>query len=204
MESSESLHVAADLNAWFQDVRRAMEKGVVGIAPEGPHRDAIVLDALQRNARLILDAPLDEEGFLYSPVCFFLVAACRRLRLQLGEGHWRAAIESLRGLRTQLEEARAVSSSVGLDLGTPAKFFKQELEQAIQNAGLGGRPSYLEREDREIALGLAVNWALRFLPAYASECHRLPTTDRRDLSWIGALVDPGSRIESPVSRRGSA
>lgn len=185
------LQVAAELDAWFRAVRETTEKGLFGIVPDGPHRDAIVLDALQRNARSILGAPLDNGGLLYSPVCFFLVAACRRLGIRLAEGHWRAAAENVSGLRTQLAEVRTASTSLGLEIGTPAALLKQELEQAIQNAGLGDRPSYLEREDREIALGLAVNWALRFLPAYAAEC-RLPPTGKKDLSWIGELVDPHS------------
>ena len=188
-----NLQVAAELDAWFRAVGETAEKGLFGMVPEGPHRHAIVLDALQRNARLILGAPLDKDGGLYSPVCFFLVAACRRLGIRLAEGHWRAAAENVSGLRTQLAEVRTASTSLGLEIGTPAALLKQELDQAIQNAGLGDRPSYLEREDREIALGLAVNWALRFLPAYAAEC-RLPTTGRRDLSWIGELVDPNPAV----------
>lgn len=193
MEAPESLSIAAALNTWFQDVRQATEKGVFEIAPEGPHRDAIVLDSLRRSARSIVDAPLDRTGGLYSPVCYFLVAACRRLRTGLAEGHWRAAIENLRTVRRQQAEAKDAASSVGLKLDTPAGFFKQELDQAIQNAGLAGRPSYLEKADREIALGLAVNWALRFLPAYAAECRPEPAPNRRDLSWIGGLVSPHDR-----------
>jgi len=71
--------IAAELTEWFDSVFDLTQESLFGIAPEGPHRDAVVVDSLIRNARIIYRAELDREGKLYSPLCFFLTAACRRL-----------------------------------------------------------------------------------------------------------------------------
>jgi hypothetical protein len=40
-----------------------------------------------------------------------------------------------------------------------------------RGAGLEGSASYLNREERQVALGLAINWGMRLLLAYAVECY---------------------------------
>jgi hypothetical protein len=89
-------HLAAELAEWFDSVFALTQKSLFGIVPDGPHRDAVVVDSMIRNARIIYRAELDTEGKLYSPLCFFLVAACRHLGARLGTSHWRAALENLR------------------------------------------------------------------------------------------------------------
>src|SRR5580658_682553 len=82
-------HVAAELAEWFDNVSDLTQKSLFGIAPEGPHRDAVVVDSMIRNGRIIYRAELDKEDKLYSPLCFFLVACCRHLAAHLRTGHWR-------------------------------------------------------------------------------------------------------------------
>jgi hypothetical protein len=56
---------------------------------------------------------------------------------------------------------------------------------------VAGGASYLNKEDREVALGLAVNWGMRLLLAYALEGTRsMDGSNRRDLAWIANLVKP--------------
>ena len=184
-------HAAADaLHEWFRSVVRIADKSWFSMAPEGPHRNAIVLDVLTRNARTLASKEVDREGTLYSPLSYFLAAASRQLRAPLGLGHWEAAVENVNLLRLQMTSAREESSRMGLELGSPAQLFKQELDEAIRHAGLSGKPSFLGKQDREIALGLAVNWGLRFLLAYALECDRHPDPGRKDLTWIAGRLDP--------------
>ena len=90
---------AQQLHDWFLGVLHLTDKTLFGIAPEGPHRDAVVLDVLTRNARILAESETDNEGRLYSPLCFFLAAACRRLRTSLGVGHWQAAVDNVIRLR---------------------------------------------------------------------------------------------------------
>jgi hypothetical protein len=39
-------HVAAELTEWFDSVFDLTQKSLFGIAPEGPHRDAVVVDSM--------------------------------------------------------------------------------------------------------------------------------------------------------------
>src|SRR6266567_1837892 len=94
--------VAHELNEWFHSVQRFTDASLFSMAPEGPHRDAVVLDALRRNARIISQSELDREGKLYSPLCFFLAAACRKLGTSLGVGHWRAALDNVVHLQERI------------------------------------------------------------------------------------------------------
>jgi hypothetical protein len=189
----DSTAIANELTEWFQSVQRLTESSLFSIAPEGPHRDAVVLDALMRNARIVYAAELRLDGKLYSPLCFFLAAACRQLRTGLGVGHWRAALDNVLDLQRQLTSSRSESVYVGLDLGTPATMFKGEFGEAIRQAGLIDGTSFLSREDRQVALGLAINWGMRLLLAYAVETPRDSSgSERKDLAWLSKRV--GSAI----------
>ena len=183
--------IANDLNQWFQSVQRLTEASLFSIGSEGPHRDAVVLDALRRNARIVYEAKLEPDGRLYSPICFFLAAACRQLRTGLGIGNWHAALDNVRDLQRRLANSRSDSVDVGLDIGTPATLFKGEFDEAIRQSGLIDGISFLGKEDRQVAVGLAINWAMRLLLAYAGETPRpTPPSDRQDLAWLAERVGP--------------
>ncbi|MEW6753234.1 MAG: hypothetical protein AB1505_19980 [Candidatus Latescibacterota bacterium] len=188
MDSPYSDTIAAELHQWFQSVLDLTEKGLFGIVPEGPHRGAVVLDVLARNARLIADAALDDEGKLYAPVTLVLAAGSRQLSVALGIGHWRAAVGNVLRLRQQIAGV-ATSAAVALELGNPAAVFYHELQEALRQSGVTGVPSYLDDESRRIALGLALNWGMRFLLAYALAC-RLPPepSGRKGLAWIAKTL----------------
>lgn len=182
--------VAEQLGDWFRSILRLAEQNLFGIEPEGPHRDAVVLDTLRRNARILLECDLDSGGNLYSPLCFFLAAACRTLKTPLAPSQWRAALHTVVNLRQRMGSARAELATVGLGIGGPAAIFKHEFDEAINQAGVAAGVSYLNKENRLVALGLAVNWGMRLLLAYALECS-LPMNDpsRRDLAWIASLME---------------
>jgi len=189
MMDLDSTTIANDLNDWFQSVQRLTEGTLFGMAAEGPHRDAVVLDSLRRNARIAYEAKLEPGSSLYSPLCFFLASACRQLRTSLGVGHWRAALDNIRDLRGRLSSFRSDSADVGLDAGTPATLFKGEFDEAVRQAGLIDGVTFLGREDRQVALGLAINWGMRLLLAYALETPRLNGGPaRKDLTWLGERV----------------
>ena len=40
-----------------------------------------------------------------------------------------------------------------------------------------------------MALGLAINWGMRLLLAYALECS-ISSSNRKDLAWIASLMAP--------------
>ncbi|MFN0104772.1 MAG: hypothetical protein ACKV2U_22125 [Bryobacteraceae bacterium] len=183
--------VAERLHDWFLSVLRLTEESLFSVVSEGPHRDAVVLDALKRNARILSESGLDSEGKLYSPLCFFLAAACRKLGTSLGIGHWRAAVDNVVNLQQRRVSDSARSATLGLEIGSPAVRFKQEFDEAIKQAAVAGGASYLNREDRQVALGLAINWGMRLLLAYALECGpSMKGSDRRDLAWVANVMEP--------------
>jgi hypothetical protein len=166
------------------------QKSLFGIAPESPHRDAIAIDSMIRNGRIIHNADLDSEGGLYSPLCFFLVAACRYLKVRLGAGHWRAALENL----CSAEEIPELEL-FGLPSDTRASRFKAELNAAIEQAGFLDRTSLLNKDDRNVAVGLAVNWAIRLLLAYAADFpNPIESPGRQDLVWLAVRVQAALQV----------
>ena len=176
--------LTTELTEWFDSVFELAQKCHFGIAPEGPHRDAVVVDSMIRNARIIHRAELDEVGKLYSPLCFFLVAACRHLGVRLRAGHWRAALETLCN-----SQQSSGLETFGLPLGTPACQFKLELDATIEQAGFIDRTSLLNKEDRKVAIGLGINWAIRLLLACAED-YRNPveSAGHKDFSWLATRV----------------
>jgi hypothetical protein len=190
MTANDPKGVAVQLHDWFVSILHLTEGSLFSVAPEGPHRDAVVLDTLRRNARILSRAELDNDGKLYSPLCFFLAAACRKLGASLAVGHWRAAINNVIDVQHQLVSTRDESDAVGLDIGSPAVLFKREFDEAIRQSGLADIAPYLDKDDREVALGLAINWGMRLLIAYALECSRPNGSDRKDLAWVASMVRP--------------
>lgn len=181
--------VAGQLDGWFQSVLRLSDEGVFSIAPEGPHRRAVILDVARRNARILLNIGAEGSGEIYSPLCFFLAAACRLLGISLGTGHWCAALENVSGLRHKLQLSRAESHGLGLDTGSPSMLFKQEFDEAVCQASLVGGTGRLSEGDRHVALGLAINWGMRLLLAKALEVPPAPREPQvRDLAWVSELV----------------
>ena len=52
-----------------------------------------------------------------------------------------------------------------MPLGTPAYRFKAELDAAMEQAGFIDRTGLLNKDDRKVAIGLGINWAMRLLIA---------------------------------------
>ena len=176
--------LAAELTGWFDSVFELTQKSLFGIAPEGPHRDAVVVDSMIRHGRIIYRAALDREGKLYSALCFFLVAACRYLGARLAAGHWRAALNNL----CQSQQVPGLET-FGLPVGDPAHQFKAELDDAIEQAGFIDRVSLLNKEDRKVAIGLAINWAIRLLLACAADYpNPVESPGHKDFSWLATRV----------------
>jgi hypothetical protein len=96
-----------------------------------------------------------------------------------------------------LAGSRSSAVDVGLDIGTPATIFKAEFDEAIRQAGLIDGATFLSKEDREVALGLAINWGIRLLLAYAAEIPgRTRPSERKDLTWLAELVGPAATGQS--------
>jgi hypothetical protein len=182
---------AGELCSWFSQLLALCDRTVFAVSTHEPHRQAAVLGVLTRNAKIIVHGELDAAGALYTPLCFVLGAACRRLGVEPSDRQWLSAISNVLRLEEQLRDAGA---TMALAIGTPAGIFKQQLDEALINAGVTDRPTILDRHNRDLALGLGLNWGLRFLVAYALEAGPQAqdnAPDARDLRWVKHTVRQG-------------
>ena len=46
MTATDPQSIAVQLHDWFESILRLTEESLFGVAPEGPHRDAVVLDRM--------------------------------------------------------------------------------------------------------------------------------------------------------------
>jgi len=182
--------VATQLADWFADIIRLWSSVYFDWSTSSAHREAAILEILSRNAKILLEAPLDERGDLYKPLTLVLAATCRRHGVIPTARHWLAAVRNTRDLRARVASAKAQRFALALD--TPASVFKDLLGQALIDAGVTDRPTVLVEQNRRASLGLALNWGLRFLVAYALEIRTTPPRGRaepHDLRWVRSLTD---------------
>lgn len=190
--SNEGLTSAAgELADWFNDIVKLWSSIYFDWSTSAAHRDAAILEILSRNAKVIIEAPLDPRGDLYQPLTLALAAACRRHGVVPRPKHWLAALKNVLEVRSRVASAGA--ERFALPFGTAAGFFKDLFCEALIHAGVTDRPTILVEQNRRASLGLAMNWGLRFLLAYALEIRPARRRDRRtrDLRWVHALVGPG-------------
>jgi hypothetical protein len=148
---------------------------------------------LCRHARHLVASDLDDRGALYAPACFALAAACRWLGVHPSADQWRAALTSVVTLSTRVVTLGPALQHAGLRLGSPAEIFKGLCDEAWIQAGVTDRPTILDQANRQLALGLAINWGLRFLVAYAlavPPARRASEEGFQDLAWLRDLVAP--------------
>jgi hypothetical protein len=180
--------IAAQLADWFTDIVRLWSSAYFDWSTSSGHRDAAILEVLSRNAKMILETPLDKHGNLYKPLTLALAAACRRHGVVPTTRHWLAALKNVLEVRSRIASAEAQRFALPFD--TPASLFKDLFCEALVHAGVTDRPTILVEENRRASLGLALNWGLRFLLAYALEIRprRSPDPGVRDLGWVHSLV----------------
>jgi hypothetical protein len=186
--NSRTDETARALNDWFASVLRTCDT-VFELPQTSAHREAVVQAMLTRNAKTVVDSEIDDEGMLYPSVAKALAAACRKLGIETDVAHWKAALQNVFATCAQFGQR---SETLGLALGSPAAVFKSLFDEALVNAGVTDRPTILVEKNRRTALGLAINWGIRFLLAYALE---LPSRKKRppaakDVWWIRSLIEP--------------
>jgi hypothetical protein len=179
---------ARALNEWFASVLCTCDM-VFQLPETTAHREAVIHSMLTSNAKVIIASEIDDKGKLYPAVAKALAAACRKLGVETNVGHWKAALQNVLGASAEFGKH---NDTLGLALGSPAAVFKSLFDEALINSGVTDRPTILVEENRKTALGLAINWGMRFLLAYAAE---LPTRGRRapasqDVWWIRSLIEP--------------
>ncbi len=180
---------AAELEEWFEEVLRFCEGTLLAASDTSEHRAIIAHLMLTRSAKELVHADLDREGSLYKPTCLVLATAARELGLALRRQNWKAALGNVFRLREQLEKM----TSAPFRVDSSANLLKEVLDESLVNAGVTDRPTILVEENRRLALALAVNWAMRFLIAYALECTPTEKNPKaKDLAWLKKRLEAAS------------
>jgi hypothetical protein len=183
-------NVAIELSRWFETILALCDRGLF-VGGDDAHRQAAVLGTLTQNARQLAREEIDAEGKLYPPLLLTLAAICRRLQLTPGPKEWLAAIRNVRDLRPQLQEVS--EAAPWLLSGRAVEVFKRHMDEALVQAGVTDRATILASENRRLALGLALNWGMRTLIAYALEQAMGAPSEKQDLAWLrGLLADLSS------------
>lgn len=178
---------AQALGEWFGDLLKVCDESF--FTSESPeHRAAAVLGTLMRSAKLLVEAAEERDAKLYQPLCLALAAACRKLGIAPSEENWQAALLNVRKLSTTLPRSQA--NHLGIELGSVASLFKAQMDEAFINAGVTSHNTLLDEENRRLSLGLAINWGMRFLMAYALDYQGETSAESpsRGLAWLSSLV----------------
>jgi hypothetical protein len=191
---------AEELAGWFSEIVLLWSSVYFEGSTSPAHRDAAILEVLSCNAKTMVAARLDSRGDLYKPLTLVLTAACRRLGIVPTAKHWMSALQNVHEVRRRVISADA--ERFALPLGTAASLFKDLFCEALVHAGVTDRRTIFVEENRRVSLGLALNWGLRLILAYALEIKPGPTRGRkaRDLRWVRSLI--GAQATRPLHTSG--
>jgi len=153
---------ATKLADWFRGIRDSFDRTIQATGSDEPHRKAAALSSVNQHARLFRDA--SDPGRRIREATYVLAGATRTLDLEpLSAEQWHAAINNVQSLSAEL---RALPTTSWLREDADTIFHDQFIE-SLQQAGVTGTPTILNKQNRKRALGLAVNWGMRYSVAAA-------------------------------------
>jgi hypothetical protein len=174
---------APRLDAWFRSLRGALDLTLFSVGSDEPHRRASVLTVLTRHVGL-LEAAADQPVVALREVAFVLAAATHRLGVVPSEREWHAAVNNFVVLDAQLSEAARYSAWVP---SSAVEVFRDQFAETLRHAGVAQRPTSLDAANRRTALGLSVNWGMRYLVAVAASLADVEVTDRAAREVVTAV-----------------
>jgi hypothetical protein len=161
------VHPAAKaLDRWFDAMSRHWDQTVFAIGMSEPVRHAAARALLARHATTIVSSAPDARGTLVRPTVIALIAACRVIGVRLDAPRWAAAIANAVELDARLEETFALHPNAVPWIEGAVEVFKVQLDDGLVHGGVTDRPTILAQRNRTLAIGLAVNFGMRFLVAY--------------------------------------
>lgn len=177
---------APRLDSWFRHVRAALDETLFSVGGDPAHRRASVLTVLTRHVGL-LAAAAEQPVLAIRETTFILAAATHRLGVMPGEREWHTAASNVVALDAQLSEAASQSPWVP---SSAAEVFRDQFTETLRHAGVAQAPTVLDAGNRNTALGLSVNWGMRYLVAVAASLAEVEITDRAVREVVSAVVDP--------------
>ncbi len=179
------VRAASRLDAWFRDVRGALDITLFSVGGDPAHRRASVLTVLTRHVGL-LAAATEQPVRALRETTMILAAATHRLAVMPGEREWHAAASNVVTLDAQLSQAAPQSPWVP---SSAAEVFRDQFAETLRHAGVAQAPTVLDAGNRNTALGLSVNWGMRYLVAVAASLADVEVTDRGAREVVTAVFD---------------
>lgn len=184
MRALDAERTAIALAAWFERLRAVLDRTVFAAGSDEPHRRAGALGLLTRHAERLLAAGAGEPAASLREAVWVIAAATRVLGVVPGRAEWLAASRNVLTLDADLEALPARGPWLTDDV---ASIFRAHLEEALKHAGVTRTPTILDAENRRTALGLSVNWGLRFLVAQAAALSGQAVEDAAAQEVVAAL-----------------
>lgn len=154
---------APKVTGWFAGLRDLFDRTEYAVGSDEPHRKAAALTSVSRHVASFEAA--DGAGARIRAAAAVLAGATRALGLDAPDrAQWLAAARNVKSLDAQLH-ALDRSPWVGEDA---AAIFREHFVEALRQAGVARVPTILDAVNRRTALGLAVNWGMRYLVAAAA------------------------------------
>lgn len=155
---------ATRLTKWFGGLRDRLDRTVFAVGSGEAHRKAAALTSVSRHVASF-EAASGRPDTEIREAASVLAGATRALGFTAPDrAQWLAAVRNVASLDAQLH-ALAPSPWVGQDA---AAIFREHFVEALRQAGVARVPTILDATNRRVALGLAVNWGMRYLVAAAA------------------------------------
>lgn len=154
---------AASLDRWFTGLRATLDKTVFAVGLSEPHQRAAALNVVTRHvAQLETAIEQSQAAAEVREIAWILAGATRYLGAAVRQPQWLSAAENVARLDAQLDGLGSawVADAVSI--------FRDHFFDALRQAGVTRHPTLLGPVDRKTALGLSVNWGLRYLIAAAA------------------------------------
>lgn len=163
MLSFDPAEAAVSLAQWFTSLRETLDKTVFSVGDSEPHQRAAARNVITRHVAELDDAvEAGQQAVEVREIAWILAGATRALGVQLRPNQWLSATQNVARLDVQVD-----------GLGTPwvgdiVSIFRDHFFEALRQAGVTRTPTILSAANRQTALGLSVNWGLRYLVAAAA------------------------------------
>jgi len=155
---------ATQLTEWFAGLREQLDRTVFAVGSDEAHRKAAALTSVSRHVASF-EAASGEPGPEIREAAWVLAGATRALGLAApNRAQWLAAAQNVASLDAQVHSLD-VSPWIAQDA---AAIFRDHFVEALRQAGVARVPTILDATNRRTALGLAVNWGMRYLIAVAA------------------------------------
>ncbi|NOY94245.1 MAG: hypothetical protein GXP55_23965 [Deltaproteobacteria bacterium] len=154
---------AQALDSWFTSLRQTLDGTVFSVAADERRRRAAALGVVTRHV-FELEEAAGQPAIQVRETAWVLAGATRWLAMMPGLSQWRAAVRNVVSLDARLDAMPKDSPWVE----DVAAIFRSHMLETLRQAGVARVPTILNAQNRRVALGLSVNWGMRYLVAGAA------------------------------------